>query len=42
MFTQNFVKIPNSFFVLKTMFLLILKRDRDRRVYERPQKNDPQ
>jgi hypothetical protein len=42
MFTQHFVKIPNLFFFLNTIFLLILKRDRDRRVHERPQKNDHQ
>ena len=40
--TQNFVKIPNLFLLLNAEFLLFLKRDRDRRVHERPHKNDHQ
>ena len=40
--TQNFVKIPNLFLLLNVEFLWFLKRDRDRRVHERPHKNDHQ
>jgi hypothetical protein len=40
MFTQNFVKISNSFFFSNTTFLMILKRDCDHRVHERPDDRD--